>query len=83
MSSVKVKRALGKAVIGDCRGSAGAMLAHIPDSIIAQVNSSALAELVDAMWRACQQSKSLAAAEIIADGTVWDARAGRLREIAA
>ena len=82
MSCIKVKRAFAKASIGTCPGSAADMLAAIPQSTISALTSTQLAELIDAMWAACQRSKALHAREVIAEGSVWDARRECLLELA-
>lgn len=83
MTSIKVKRAIAKAAIGGCPGSVADMIAAIPQNTIAALTSSQLGELIDAMWAACQRSKALHAAEILAEGAIWDAKRSRLVELAA
>jgi len=81
--STKINRARKASVIGDCPGSFAAMVDLVPASARATLTGRQIGELADAMWRACQQSKAIAAREAIDEGAVWDARSGRLREIAA
>lgn len=81
MSSIKITRALRKAIIGDCHESASAMLAAIPDSVIAALSSSQLAEMLDAAWRLSCTAKAIAEREAIANGGVWDERRQAFREI--
>lgn len=80
--AIKIKRALRLSKIGACSGSALAMLDAIPASAVAGLPAKALAELLDAMWRACQEAKALAESGAVAEGAIWDARSQRLREIA-
>jgi hypothetical protein len=58
------------------------MLDAVPPAILSALPSAALADLLDAMWQLAERSKSAAIAAAIDDGALWDARAGRLREIA-
>jgi hypothetical protein len=81
MGAIKTSKALRKASIGVNPGSASAMLALIPARIQDRLPASDLAQLVDAIWRACQASKSIAAAEILDEGAIWDARKQRLVEL--
>ena len=83
MHQIKIKRALKKSKIGTCPGSAHAMLAYIPQSIMDQATSSAVAEMLDALWLACGTSKAIAEREAIQNGFVWDAPNNRARDIAA
>lgn len=82
MSTVKVNRALALASVGRNPASASDMLAAIPQAIIAALTSRQIAELMDAMWHACQRSKALAAQDAIDEGAIWDARRQQLVELA-
>ena len=92
--STKVKRALALSNIGGwvstadhpvkngpCHGSAAAMLAAIPEEVIAALSARLLARLLDANWGATQQSKAIAISEACRDGFVWDAARGCSRDI--
>lgn len=57
---IKVAKAVGSANIGQCPRSVGAMLDYVPAAVITKSSSSDLAELLDAMWIACQDAKSIA-----------------------
>ena len=81
--TIKISRALRIAAVGRFPGSASAMLDRIPASAIVALPSKQLAAILDAMWGACQESKSLAVADAISEGAIWDARHQRLIEIAA
>lgn len=83
MHAIKINRALRLAGIGSCHGSAMAMLDYVPASVRAALSGAELGELLDALWRACQDAKALAAREAIGEGAIWDARRQRLREIGA
>lgn len=54
----------------------------VPDSVVARVSSRELAELIDAMWTLSQNSKSIAEAEAVSDGRVWDSKKQEFRELA-
>jgi hypothetical protein len=82
MSSIKINRALKASRVGRFPGSADAMLERIPASVVAHLTGAALAEMADAMWDACQESKIIAASDACNEGAVWDVRRGRLRELA-
>ncbi len=60
---IKVAKAVAASEIGNCPRSVDAMLSYVPRSVIAKLNSSELAELMDAMWRACQDAKAIAQKE--------------------
>jgi len=83
MSTIKINRALRLSVVGRFPGSASAMLDRIPTPVIQALTSPRLAQMLDAMWDACQEAKGIAAHEACASGVVWDARRRTLREIAA
>lgn len=59
------------------------MLDAIPAEVVAALTSRQLAALLDAMWQTACASKALANREAIAEGAIWDARRGQMREIAA
>lgn len=94
--NIKVNRALSASRIGGvhgggdhdipqcgCAASALAMLDAIPETVVAQLSAAALADLLDAMWMMCERTKAIAAADVIQEGAVWDAKQQRLREIVA
>lgn len=81
MHDIKVNRALRLSKTGRYPASANAMLAHVPEAVIATIPGQQLAELIDAMWDCAQASKALAAREILAEGAIWDGQRQRLREI--
>ncbi len=81
--SIKVNRALKLSKIGDCPQSASAMLDALPASAISALTGAQIAEMLDAMWDMAQRSKAIAEREAVAEGAIWDARKGILREIAA
>lgn len=60
---IKVAKAANSAKIGQCSRSLGAMLDYVPESVVAKLTSSELAEMLDAMWRACQDAKAIAGKE--------------------
>ena len=70
------------AAIGNNRGSYATMIDLIPDTVLNTLSSRQIADLVDATWLACQQAKSIACADAIAEGAIWDSRRQRLREVA-
>lgn len=81
MSTLKIKRALRLATIGNCPASAAAMLQAVPASVTKKLTSRDLATLLDANWRLAQTSKSLASREAIAEGGVWCASQQRFMEL--
>lgn len=81
--TIKINRARKLSVIGNTPGSFYAMIERIPATVTGAITSRQLADMVDAMWAACQEAKALAAKEAIDQGAVWDARSQRLRGIAA
>lgn len=81
MHTIKIKRALKLSTIGSCHGSAHAMLAAIPQSVVTSLTSKQLAELIDANWRLAVASKVIAERDIVNEGAVWDARSQRLIEL--
>lgn len=81
MSQIKINRAFAKSSIGAYPSSREAMLDYIPAGVIAALTSAQLADMLDAMWRACQDAKRIAAQDAVADGAIWDGQ--RMREIAA
>ena len=83
ISNIKRTRALTKSSVGRFPGSADAMMERIPESVKVALHSGELALILDAMWDACQEAKDLAIRDAIAAGAVWDARAGRMRDLAA
>lgn len=80
--TIKIKRAMRLAVIGTCPASAEAMLDMIPADIQASLTARQIAGMMDALWRACGASKAIAAQDAIAEGGIWDAARGVMREIA-
>lgn len=81
--SIKISRALAQSGVGRYPGSAHAMLAAVPESIVAALTSRQIADMLDAMWSACQTAKADANREAVDEGAVWDARRQTLRELAA
>ncbi len=81
--AIKIKRALRLAAVGDLPETSGAMLAALPAETVAALTARQLAGLLDAAWRLVQASKALAERAACDEGAVWDARAQRLRELAA
>ncbi len=82
MHAIKINRALRASKVGAFPGSAAAMIVHLPTSLIESLTGQQLGEMLDALWRVAGASKAIAAREVIADGCVWDDRAGRLRLVA-
>ena len=82
ISRVKISRASKMSAIGNCPGSYAAMLDAVPAAVLDALSSRQIATLVDAVWRACEQSKSIAIAAAVDEGAVWDARSQKFREIA-
>jgi hypothetical protein len=81
MSSIKVDRALRLSAIGDCPASAAAMLDAIPSAVVAALNSTQLAALIDANWHLAGASKAMAIADALTEGAVWDAKNNVMRGI--
>ena len=82
MSQIKINRARKLSKIGNNYGSFDAMLAAVPAGVIAALSSAQLATLIDANWSLAQASKGIAERDACAEGAIWDARRGTLREIA-
>jgi hypothetical protein len=61
--AIKVAKAASASEIGDCPRSVDAMLSYVPAAVISKVNSAELADLIDAMWSACQSAKAIAIKE--------------------
>ncbi len=68
---IKIKRAIARSKIGAHPQSALDMLAAIPPSTIYSVTATALADLLDSVWDACQQAKDRAARAAVEDGAIW------------
>lgn len=81
--SRKVNKAVKMSSISEHPQSASAMLRAIPDDVIAALPARLIAQLIDANWTLAGISKAIAAAEAVENGTIWDDRQGRSREIAA
>ena len=81
MSQIKINRALKRAAVGRFPGSALAMLDRIPRAVCDALTATQIAEMLDAMWGACQEAKGIAGHEAIAAGAVWNARCQVMREI--
>ncbi len=81
ISKIKFRRAMTRSHVGRFPGSAEAMLARVPQTVVSALPSAQLAALLDAMWDACQEAKGIALKDAIAEGAVWDSRGQRLREI--
>lgn len=82
MFAIKHARARAQSTLGSCPSSFDAMWEHIPFAVIAALNSSTLAQLVDALWTCAQRSKALAEQEVVDTGGVWDADGNCFRKIA-
>lgn len=80
-NTIKINRAIRKAVIGDCPASSHAMLDAIPPNIIAGLPSTQLATLIDAMWRVCELSKAIADRDAVDAGAVWCAKRQQFLEV--
>ena len=80
MSQLKINRAYAKSKIGSYPASREAMLDYIPAGVVAALASQQLAEMLDAMWSACQDAKRIAAQDAMRNGCIWDGT--QMREIA-
>lgn len=67
----KIKRAFRAAKIGAHPASAQAMLAAIPADALRALTGNQLAQMLDALWGACQQAKAIAAHEAVEGGAIW------------
>lgn len=83
MSKIKIDRARKASKIGKFPRSFNAMVAAIPSEAISALTSKQIAIMIDAIWDACQRSKGIAERDACTEGAVWDAKAGKLREISA
>ena len=61
----KTNRALKLSKVGRYYGTAHAMLNRIPDSVVSALTSAQLADLLDAMWSTCEDTKRIADRETI------------------
>lgn len=78
----KINRAQKHSKIGDNGGSFTAMLGYVPPAALDKLSARDIAALVDAFWDCALASKALANQEALAEGAVWDAKAGILRALA-
>ncbi len=83
MPNLKINRALRQSRVGRFPASAAAMMERIPGEAVIALPSWALADLLDAMWDACQEAKGIANREAVANGCVWDASRQVMREMIA
>lgn len=81
--TIKIDRATRQAKIGSTPRSTAAMLAWIPRSVLSALTSAQLAELIDAMYGACQEAKGIAEQAAVDQGCVWDARRQQMRDLVA
>ena len=80
--TIKINKAIRKSHLGNFNRSANAMLEYVPEKVFDQLNSDGLADLLDALWKACQDAKIIKEKEICDEGCVWDWRQKKLRDIA-
>ena len=80
--TIKINKALQKSQIGAFNESAGAMLEYVPKAALSQLNSDALANVLDALWTACQDAKSIQEKECCDQGYIWDWNKKKMRDIA-
>lgn len=81
VSQIKINRAIAASAIGKFPASAAAMMSVIPAGVIASLLSRELANLLDALWDACQESKAIANRNSIAEVVIWDESRQTLRAI--
>lgn len=79
--SIKLSRARSLANTGRYPRTWEAVCATLPATITRTLTSRQLADLADAIAESWTATKALAEAGAVADGLVWDARAGRSRQI--
>lgn len=80
--SIKVNRAIGMCALSNYPQSASAMLAEIPQDVIATLPARLIAKMIDANWNLAQKSKDIATRDAVEEGVIWDNRCQKLREIA-
>jgi hypothetical protein len=71
--TIKISRAKKLSRIGVFHTSFDACLTRIPPAVVTALSAQLLADLVDAIWAACQDAEDRTEREAIADGAVWDA----------
>ena len=76
---IKINRAIRMADTGRYPSTCSAMLAHIPDDVIAECPARIIAQLLDSMWAACREAKRIKERDILQEGAIWDGT--RHREI--
>lgn len=81
--SIKLSNARTMAATGRYPQTWEAVLAVLPASTVTALTARQLAELADAVRASWDTTKALAEAEVVAEGLVWDARAGRSLPIGA
>lgn len=82
MHSIKLSRARKMSIIGDLPATYDAMLAHLPPSLVEAAPARVIADVIDSLYRASLEAKSLHERDIIAEGAVWDAERQEMRPIA-
>jgi hypothetical protein len=81
--AIKRERARRLCPVGRYPETYAALSAHLPDRLLDRLTARDLADVIEAFARVSGTAKALADREAVANGCVWDARAGRLVEIAA
>lgn len=82
MNTVKIDRAFGYSKVGRYTSTANTAWSYIPSSVYAKLSGKQLAELMDAFYRAFENTKAIHERDICQEGVIWDERIQKLREIA-
>ncbi len=81
ISTIKCRRAAAASAIGAHPRSAAAMLGYIPPDVARALTGAQIGRMMDALWRACQDAKRIAARAAIDDRVIWDGRGNVLAEL--
>lgn len=68
---IKLERARATSDVGKYPSTCSAMMRYIPPSVAAKCSSSELAQLLDAITRACRDAKDIAEREIVENGVAY------------
>jgi hypothetical protein len=79
--AIKRERARRLCPVGRYPETYAALSAHLPERLVERLSARDLADVIEAFDLVSSTGKALADREAVANGCVWNARAGRLVEI--
>lgn len=82
MHSIKLARARQLADTGRYPSTFAAMLAHVPDDLVTRGTARLIAATIDAMHRACRETKAIADRDSLDNYGVWCPRRNRFVDLA-